>query len=179
MSVGTIAAARRRTGSAPQVLPLTLTPSGGVIDVQNVDFTGYQRIIVLLDGIIPSAANVNLLLRFYVAGVLQTAGGYSWYTRIGDLPSSSVIDGADYIRLTAQSDNATNASLQGRFEISNLVSTLEKQVMFDLTLMDDAGAVLTERGFGMLNNSGTVNGLRIYAHSTNNIVSGTCHIYGI
>ncbi len=161
-------------------------PTGGVLTLSFTP-TGYQRCVLLLDGVRASVDNASLWLRFSQGGMLQTAA-YRYHTWAGTSASTTGLtilsQSAAAITLIAPNanfglGNAAPKSYAARVSLSNLdAPDLYPICEYEGTAIGAAGSVYKLIGAGNLDRVGPVDGVQILAAS-GTLTAGRAAVYGV
>ncbi len=146
------------------VLYYAASPTGNIFDVQGLDVTSYQRVILYLDGLTVDTANTLLRLQFYIAGSLITSNTYDWsfsFDASGSTPASGEIAATSNIRLTSWADTGANISWNGVVHICAPAAALNKMVHHDGAFMQSDGTAVETIGSGQLANNGAFTGFKL------------------
>lgn len=169
------------TPSIPQdVLAYATQPTSNVFDFTGLDISIYQRVILYLDGVTVDTANTSLLLQFYIGGVLQTSGYRRVEARAATEATTSVDANqtAPAIVIDGAADTGSNRSTNFRATITNSNASLYKQAIFEMTSFDDAPKGHLYSGCAILEQSGTLDGLKVTG-SGGLITAGQAMLLGI
>lgn len=142
------------------ILFYAAAPASNVFDATGLSLGAYQRIILFLDGITVDTADTDVILQYYISGVLQTAS-YRYgttYITSGGSTSSETSSSAAHILLNGLVDTGSNIGLSAQVEID---TRLYKRATSRLTRMGDTGDMATSQTAGLLENSGTMTGLKV------------------
>lgn len=152
-------------------------PSGGVFDFQGVAFSGYQRVVLYLDGLtVSDTGDPSIRLQFYCGGVLQTAS-YRYETSAvsssggtPSLESGASTVASIIIAQRVQDDAGSSANIV--VDLCNMdSSSLHKLVMSEYSEVGTSGVADQGVSAGLLEVTTAVDGLRVFA-SAGNINSG-------
>jgi hypothetical protein len=161
-------------------------PTSNIIDFTGLSLSGYQRAVLLIDGLTVGTDGVSVLLRLSTAATLRTTG-YRWRTDsdssggtgvTGNSASDTSIRLADATSSNFGVGNGANKSYAGKLEISNLGATLHKLVTIDGASIGPTGNMVRQVGAGILEQTGAIDGIRILL-STGTMTAGKASLYGL
>jgi hypothetical protein len=148
-------------------------PVGGVIDFQGLSIPG--RITLAVNELQFSGDDLTLNLAFYIGGSLQSSG-YRRFNAKGesDGTSNDAFSASETaLLLAASADSAAGMSFA--IDISNSPNALYKEMSWHGVFLDSSGNATFFDGAGILENTGTLDGIRVWT-STGTIDSGKAQI---
>lgn len=169
-----------------QIIEHKSAPASDMFDFTGLDLTGYQRVVLLLDGLVVGTDGAFVLLQLSTASTLRTSG-YRYVTReysSGGTSDSTSSSSASSIRLHGGSTsnwgvgNAAGESFSGKCEISNAKVALYKHVQADGAAVGPTGALVRSVVAGLLEQTGDIDGIRALL-STGTLSSGKATLYGL
>lgn len=153
-------------------------------DIETTFSSTYDRYVVVLTGVQPSAAlGVQFYARTKVGGV-YTSGANDYIWSRADTSTSVTVEanhtGLAQIEIAQGVGDDGDRRLGGFFYIDNPSSTsFAKQCSWDLTYYDDGNSLISTYGTGINTvSSAAVTGVR-FLFSSNNIEAGTFTLFGI
>ena len=128
--------------------------------------------------------DINLLMS--VGGSFITSTDYryanTWASSSASYPGGTTrSDSQAYIRLQYNGSSDTTAEPESFYMwLYNPGSTtVWKNILYNETGMNQDGVMYTNRGAGLLENTGAVDGIRIKSNTTANVSTGVMRVYGL
>ncbi|MDR7101535.1 hypothetical protein [Croceicoccus sp. BE223] len=161
-------------------------PASNQFDFSSLTLSGYQRLVLMLDGLVVGTDGAFIQLRLKIAGS-EISTSYRWHHRVHS--SSSTIESTNtqtgtFVPLIygSASDwgigNAAGKSGSAMVQISNPTAALYKTMTVDSVVNAKTGSIVRAIGGGSLDNTGSMNGLRVYP-STGTLTAGKATLYGL
>jgi len=205
----TAAMAQFLTSTVPAANASTMswsTPQQGVVFITTltaansatIDFTNaggtfpvYNSYLIIARNIIPVNNDVNILMQFYIAGAVISAG-YNYSFASSDAGGGGLTGANQFGTAAAQfvmnrnlatgglpnAGTIPNASFNGTFTILNPQSGIFTSMIEKHMMIQASGSYIQAEGGGTLANASAINGVR-FLMSAGNISSGTFTLYGM
>ncbi len=160
-------------------------PSSGVFDFPSLTLTGYKAIEIDIAGVTVTTDDTEVMLQFYVGGVLITTG-YRFSTLLLGSGAAAAGDGATSgsgIKLQSNDANLGVGNDTGeRFNSSIQVdeplnTTRHKRALYESLITLPSGVRHSVQGQGIMENTGAVSGLKISGDS--DLLAGHVRVYGV
>lgn len=164
-------------------------PASNQFDFSSLTLSGYQRLCLMLDGLVVGTDNAYIQMRLKISGS-EISTGYRWtnqkFSSSGSTPANEASQTGTFIPLmygTSASygiGNAAGKSGSGIIYIGNPTnaSSLYKLVQIDCAHQVSSSSFIRTVGGAALENSGTMDGLRVYP-STGTLTAGKATLYGL
>lgn len=161
-------------------------PTSDMFDWQGLTLTGFQKVLVLVDGVTVGTDGAFLEMQLYTASTLRNTG-YRWAASLRSSGGSTDSTGASAqasARVLGGSSstwgigNAASECGSCRIEISNIDAAVYKQLEANGSMVAPSGASVRHTGSGLLEQTGTVDGIRLLM-SSGTMTAGTATLYGL
>lgn len=162
-------------------------PTSNQFDFSSLTLSGYQRLCLMLDGLVVGTDNAYIQMRLKIAGS-EISTNYRWtnqkFSSSGSTPANEASQSGTFIPLMYGTTaaygvgNSAGKSGSGMVWISNPTDALYKLMQVDCAHIVSSGSFIRTVGGGSLDNTGSMNGLRVYT-STGTLTAGKATLYGL
>lgn len=170
---------------AYEVIARQSAPASNVFDFTGLDLSGYEGIQVKMIGLRLGTDDADVLFQVYVGGSLITSGYHvaSNVSTSGASNDSMAASSGSSIALTDTSlnfgvGNDTGENFSGLISLYNPTASVNKLFGMLSERTTPSGGGAHERGGGKVNNTGTIDGIKISV-STGTLTDGVVVIQGM
>lgn len=162
------------------------SPTSDKLEFTGLSLSGYQRVVLLLDGLVVGTDNAQILLQLYTATTLRTSG-YRHYlaeassggtTDTSNSTSTSSVPLAGTGAANFGVGNGASKSFSGRVDICNSNLALYKLIEHNGNAIGPTGNMFRTRGGGILEQTGNIDGIKVFP-SSGTLTAGSAALYGL